>query len=364
MSTVLYFILFLLHMVGVLAVFSASNDGSLVLKQMIFFGVGSVMFWLIQSQKVLSSKFLQINSGKSVVAFAVALAMLLVVLIAGREVNGARRWLAIGGFALQATEFVKVLFLVYFAYLLHVTGPKYEFKKWAEMPAIVSMAMLCFLIYLEPDYGTIALLSCVFGGMLLVSGLPKRKVLLYLVAAAMLGVATIGGASYRSQRIEAYKDPWKFRYDAGYQTTSSFEALGTGHWFGVGFREGTHKKHRLPEAHNDYIMAVIGEEFGFFGVTVVLSLYLGLFGLVFHRAFTVLRDWKRLYAVGLLLMSAGAVSMNLYVVTGLVPSKGIAMPMISAGGSSLLAFVLMYGLFARWVTDTLRESSAKGDVYA
>lgn len=348
---IIYLILFLLAMVGIGFIFSASGSGSMALKQCIFFALASGLYWLLQWRHPRLQSWLTMTPKRVLTAYGLTMLALLAVLVAGREINGAKRWLAIGSLAIQPTELIKVLFVLFFAFLLDATRRKFATEKWPELPALGFVGVIIVLVYLEPDFGSVVLLGGVFAGMLLVAGLPLPRLALYAAGAGLLLALTMAGADYRSRRLEAYKDPWKHRFDAGYQTTSSYEALGTGNWFGVGFRQGTHKGARLPEAHNDYILAVIGEEKGFAMLVVVIGLYVGLGYLIYRRTLRHLQGWQQLYGAGVLLMLGGAVTMNLFVVTGLLPSKGIALPMVSSGGSSLLGFMVMMALFARFADE-------------
>lgn len=345
---VIYLVLFLLAMVGISFIFSASTSGTMALKQFVFFAAASGLYWLLQWRHPKVQQWLTMTGPRALAAYAAMVLALLIVLVAGREINGASRWISIGPVALQPTELIRVLYLLFFAFLLEATRRKFESQKWPESPAIVFMLVVVLLVYVEPDFGSAVLFTGVFAGMLLVAGLPVSRLLLYAVIAGLGLSLTLAGADYRSRRLEAYKDPWKHRYDAGYQTTSSYEALGTGNWLGVGYRQGTHKGARLPEAHNDYILAVIGEERGFVMLVIVIGMYVALGYLIYRRTARHLRGWQQLYGVGVLLMLGGAVVMNLFVVTGLLPSKGIALPMVSSGGSSLIGFMAMMGLFARF----------------
>ncbi len=289
---------------------------------------------------------------QSATLLIVALLLLVVVLIPGigREVNGSRRWLALGPFSLQVGEFAKLAMVVFTAaYLqrrqLHL---REEWRDFAKPLAIV--CVLAVLMLLQPDLGSIVVIAATVVTMLFLAGVRLWQFFLLISA----GVAALAGlvllSPYRAQRLVAYLDPWADQYDSGYQLIQSLIAFGRGGWFGVGLGNSVQKALYLPEAHTDFIFAIFAEEFGWLGVVVVVL----AFSLLVARCFVCARsamqrqDWFATYisfGVGILL--AGQAFINIGVTSGLLPTKGLTLPLVSYGGSSLLASSAMVALVLR-----------------
>jgi len=289
---------------------------------------------------------------QSATLLIVALLLLVAVLIPGigREVNGSRRWLALGPFSLQVGEFAKLAMVVFTAaYLqrrqLHL---REEWRDFAKPLAIV--CVLAVLMLLQPDLGSIVVIAATVVTMLFLAGVRLWQFFL-LIAAGMAALAGLVLLSpYRAQRLVAYLDPWADQYDSGYQLIQSLIAFGRGGWFGVGLGNSVQKALYLPEAHTDFIFAIFAEEFGWLGVVVVVL----AFSLLVARCFVCARsamqrqDWFATYisfGVGILL--AGQAFINIGVTSGLLPTKGLTLPLVSYGGSSLLASSAMVALVLR-----------------
>lgn len=347
MNRVIYFLCLLLALTGAAFIFSASGELYLVGKHAVFFLLSSILFVLIQQRRL---QFFS-RSTFLVVAYVGTILALVMVLLFGHEVNGATRWIRVGPISLQMSEFAKVGTLGFFAYFADRLHQPFAVIKYPALALLIFAAVPLSLLYLEPDYGTIVLMILTLGGVLFASDFPIKQLAVLMVAAGLILGFTVGRADYRRSRIEAYVNPWKFRYEAGYQTTASYRALGSGGWTGVGYREGHYKGRRLPEAQNDYVLAVVGEERGLLGIVVILLLYMSLAGLTLRQVVRHLNGWQQLFGIGVFLLTVGTVAMNMMVVGGLLPAKGIALPLVSAGGSSMLAFVLMYGLVARYLKE-------------
>lgn len=298
------------------------------------------------------------------VALLVALVLCVIVLLPGigHTVNGAQRWIKLGGFTLQASEFAKPLLLLYLAGYLSRPLPVLSAarKKALEnspknnvvklLPAALAVTSLGALLLMQPDFGATVVLAAMTIGMLFVAGTRLGYFLLLVLAAAAVLALLVVAQPYRMARLVAYRDPWSHAFDGGYQLTQALIGFGRGDWFGLGLGEGVQKLFYLPEAHNDFILAVIAEELGIVGVLFVLLLLL----LVVYRA---LASGRRAlnaglpfagyvcYGVGLLL--GVQVLFNAGVNTGLLPTKGLTLPFISYGGNSLLVCCALLGLVAR-----------------
>ena len=298
------------------------------------------------------------------VALLVALVLCIVVLLpgVGHTVNGAQRWIRLGGFTLQASEFAKPLLLLYLAGYLSrpAAAVKGRGKKALAdsaqanmvklLPAALAVTSLGALLLLQPDFGATVVLAVMTIGMLFVAGTRLGYFILLVLAAAAVLALLIVVQPYRWNRLVAFSDPWSHAFGGGYQLTQALIGFGRGDWFGLGLGEGVQKLFYLPEAHNDFILAVIAEELGIVGVLAVLSLLL----LVVYRALVSGRRALKAglpfagylcYGVGLLL--GVQVLFNAGVNTGLLPTKGLTLPFISYGGNSLVVCCALLGLVAR-----------------
>lgn len=278
---------------------------------------------------------------------ALALAAVLIALTftpAGTVINGARRWISLKFVSVQPMEFAKIALVLYLGYFFSAKQELVRTFSKGVIPPFLVTGLFCGLLLLQPDFGAAAVLSMVLFFMCLVGGTR----LIYLAASAMLaggaGWLLVMQSPYRLRRLTAFLDPFKDAQDTGYQLVQSLYALGSGGIAGQGLGAGKQKLFFLPEAHNDFIMAVVGEELGFVGV----SFFFIIMGIFLFRAFRVayrqeeLRD--RLTSFGLaLVLTLGAV-LNLAVVMGAAPPKGVAMPFMSYGGSSMVATCLCVGL--------------------
>ncbi len=285
---------------------------------------------------------------------AVVVALLVLCLLIGPKINGAQRWLNFHFMMVQPMEFARVALVMYLAYFMSTKQTMIkEFSRGLLPPTLITAA-LCVLLILQPDLGgTIIMLALLFF-MCLGGGTRGWYLMMVLILAAVLVVALIIIEPYRWARWTAYLEPFANARGSGYQIVQSLLALGSGGIFGVGLGGSIQKTVYLPEAHNDFIMSIIGEETGFVGMTVVMV----LFALFFYRCYRVvlgqrnLRD--RLSAYGLTLVIALSFLLNMAVILGNVPPKGIAMPFISYGGSSLLANMICAGLLLNY-SRTTRE---------
>ena len=262
----------------------------------------------------------------------------------GISVNGAKRWLGVGAFRLQAMEFAKISLVLYLAYFM---GTKQEVVKTFDkgvIPPFLMTAMMCFLLLLQPDFGGAVILSLLLFFMCLVGGTR----LIYLFISALLasgaGYLLITKAAYRSRRLLAFRDPFAVADDAGYQLVQGLYALGSGGISGVGLGSSKQKLFYLPEAHTDFIVAVLGEETGFIGISLLFAGILFFFWRGLLIAIRQERLQDRFTAFGILLVVALSMLLNFAVVMSWAPPKGVPMPFLSYGGSSLLTSMICVGL--------------------
>jgi cell division protein FtsW len=260
------------------------------------------------------------------------------------KAGGARRWMHLGPMSLQPMELAKVVLVMYLAYFFSQKQKLVRSFSVGFMPPVIVTGFLGLILLLQPDFGGAVFLGMLFFLMSLVGGTRMT----YLAVSMFFGVGAMGlliaSSPYRFKRWFAFLDPFKDPQNVGYQLVQSFYAFGSGGVAGAGFGAGKQKLFYLPEAHNDFIMAVLGEELGFVGVSIVFI----CIGILLWRAFKValgqddLRDRFTAYGMGLVL-GLGFL-LNLAVVLGCVPPKGVAMPFLSYGGSNLLSCFLCVGI--------------------
>ncbi|MEQ1512172.1 MAG: putative lipid II flippase FtsW [Lysobacteraceae bacterium] len=268
----------------------------------------------------------------------------------GKTVNGARRWLNFGILGFQAVEAVKLMYIVWLAsYLVRFRDEVNA--TWSAMlkPLGVAVALVGLLI-LQPDFGSLSLILSITAGMLILGGvhLPRMfgPVLFGLPVLAMIAIAE----PYRVDRLTSFLNPWLDPFGTGYQLTNALMAVGRGGWFGVGLGGSVQKLSYLPEAHTDFILAVIAEELGFAGVCMVIALY----GLLVGRAFWIglkcvemRRHFAGYCAFGIALWMGLQSFVSIGVNLGMLPTKGLTLPLISSGGSSVLGTCAALGLLLR-----------------
>lgn len=284
----------------------------------------------------------------------IVLVLLMLCLLIGPKINGSRRWLDFHFMMLQPMEFARIALVMYLAYFMSSKQSMIlEFSRGLLPPTLITV-FLCALLLLQPDLGGTIIMMAILFFMCLGGGTRGWYLVCVLILAAIAAVFLIIIEPYRWARLTAYLDPFANAQGVGYQLVQSLLALGSGGILGVGLGGSIQKTVYLPEAHNDFIMSVIGEETGFVGMTVVMI----LFALFFYRCYRValgqknLRD--RLSAYGLTIVIALSFLLNLAVILGKVPPKGIAMPFISYGGSSLLSNMICAGLLLNY-SRTMRE---------
>ncbi|MBI3609319.1 MAG: putative lipid II flippase FtsW [Nitrospirae bacterium] len=272
--------------------------------------------------------------------------LLILVLVPGIgvEVNGSRRWLRLGPLTLQPAELARLCAVIYLArYLVEKRDRLNDFLTGVLPPMIVIGALLA-LIMGESDLGTAAVMGLVAGVMLFLGGARWRHLWAMGLLAMPVLYAMIMKIGYRRQRMMAFLDPWRDPSDAGFQMIQSFLALGGGGPAGMGLGEGRQKLFFLPYPHTDFIFSVIGEELGLLGTSAILI----LFGMLAWRGMAIgLRapdPFGRYLAFGLTMMITLQALINMAVVTGLLPTKGLTLPFLSYGGSSLLANLIAVGI--------------------
>ncbi|MBM62882.1 MAG: putative lipid II flippase FtsW [Acidobacteria bacterium] len=268
----------------------------------------------------------------------------LVVVFFGPPINGTRRWFAIGGIGVQPSELAKVAIIIYTASVLERRMDTINRVTHALVPIAVTTGVICSLILLEPDFGTAFTVLVIVGIMVFAAGLSYRYVFGLILAGVPILYGVLASAPYRVRRLLAFLDPEADPLGAGYQVLQSQMAVATGGLFGQGLMAGVQKLFYLPFPHTDFIYAVIAEETGLLGASVILL----CFGMIIWRGLRITVSapdrFGSFLALGFTMMIAIQALVNISVVLGLVPTKGIPLPFVSSGGSSLLVSLLAMGI--------------------
>lgn len=293
------------------------------------------------------------------------LALLLIVLIPGigHRVNGSRRWLNLGFIMVQASEIAKVCAIIFFASFFARRYQELNFGWQGFLKPLSLLGVFVFLLLLEPDFGSSVVLTVTVISMMFIAGVRIWHFLL-LISIAASGMAAVAIFSpYRMQRLVTYLDPWADPLNGGYQLTQSLIGFGRGEWFGLGLGNSLQKLFFLPEAHTDFIFAIIAEEFGLIGAIVMVGLFAALVARIILVAKNNLARGKIFAALatfGIAILFSFQVFVNIGVSSGLLPTKGLTLPFISYGGSSLLicCVLMAFVMRAQWEVAGLNGAEA------
>lgn len=285
--------------------------------------------------------------------FLLATLLLLVVVLIpgiGRQVNGSRRWLNLGVIMVQASEVAKVCAIIFFASFFARRFQELHFGWQGFLKPMLIVGVMVFLLLLEPDFGSSVVLSATIISMMFIAGVRMFHFLL-LIGIAVSGMAAIAILSpYRMRRLITFLDPWADQFNSGYQLTQSLIGFGRGEWVGLGLGNGLQKLFFLPEAHTDFIFAIIAEEFGLVGATLVVGVFVALIVRILMVAKNNLARGKMFAALatfGIGILFTFQVFINVGVSSGLLPTKGLTLPFISYGGSSLLICCVLMAFVIR-----------------
>ena len=355
LDKILLFSVIALMMLGLVAVTSSSMPTSVwqgqssfyyFFKQGIFAILALIGLWGIL--------FVPVSTYQNLfkVWLVAALILLVMVLIPhiGHSVNGSRRWILLGPIALQVSEFVKLFGVMFIAqYLIQYRESVFE-KSFGVLIPIGILGVFGLLLLLEPDFGATVVLFVTCFGMMFMAGVRARWFILFVVLGAIIVPALVVLSPYRMARFTGFLHPWDTAYTTGYQLTQSLIAFGHGGIFGVGLGNSVQKLFYLPEANTDFVLAIFAEELGLIGVLVLLLLYAlvvwrGL--LIAKQAFLLNRLFASYVAYGLTFWIALQVIVNVGVNIGLLPTKGLTLPFMSYGGSSLVVDTLVIGILLR-----------------
>jgi cell division protein FtsW len=297
------------------------------------------------------------------VLFIIGGFLLVLVLIpgVGRVVNGSRRWIPLGFMTMQPSEFMKLFAVLYAAdYTVRKAAFMHDFKK-GFLPMAAVMVFTGAMLLREPDFGALVVITAITMAILFLGGLNWRVFAGLLVVLAISFVALIVSSPYRMQRIFGFMDPWADPFGKGYQLSHSLIAFGRGEWFGVGLGGSVEKLFYLPEAHTDFLLAVVAEELGLIGVGFVLA----LFALLIFRAFAVGREamMREKYFAALVAQGIGVwitvqAFINMGVNMGLLPTKGLTLPFMSSGGTGIVVNCMAVAILLRIDYENRHSSSS------
>ncbi|XXG93590.1 putative lipid II flippase FtsW [Neisseria sp. Ec49-e6-T10] len=340
---------------SLIMVFSASiaiaqaDDGNkwfFLERQMMFVAMGTI-FGAIAFQ-------FPMKWWKVVTPYVLGISLLLLLLVlfpgVGREVNGAKRWIPLGPVNIQPSEIFKLATVLYIASFVTRREEVLGNLRKGLLPVAGIMAVGLALIMFEPDFGSFMMVAATAVLMLFLGGMPIKWFLSTLVLGAALTTTLILAAPYRLKRVSGFLDPWADPYGKGYQLTHSLLAFGRGEWFGVGLGGSIEKQFYLPEAHTDFIMAVVAEEFGFVGMLALIMVYVWIVWRAFSigmRAKSLEQYFSAAVAKGIGVWIGIQSFFNIGVNLGLLPTKGLTLPLMSYGGSAVIVTLVGVALLLR-----------------
>lgn len=278
------------------------------------------------------------------------LILLALVLVIGREVNGSVRWLSLGPFNLQPSELMKLFMVVYVAGYLVRRGEEVRNTVKGFLKPMLLVGLIGILLLLEPDFGATAVIFATVLGMMFLGGVRLWQFAVLFLAVAALGATLVYSSPYRLERLTSFVNPWADPFDTGFQLTQALIAFGRGEWFGAGLGSSVQKLFYLPEAHTDFLFAVLAEELGLIGALGVIALFAVLTWRAFAIGQSALQGGDRYaaylsFGIGLWLSLQSFI--NLGVNMGVLPTKGLTLPLMSYGGSSIVVSCVACALLLR-----------------
>ena len=347
-------ICFMLTGLGLVMVYSASSHKAISMGSPFFFLYRHMIFLFIGF--VSAAVILQIPSklwqllAKWLVVFGMVLLIIVLFPGIGKKVNGAQRWLAFAGFSFQPSELMKLFVILYTAdFAARKSTYLGDFKK-GFLPMLITLGLTGSFLLLEPDLGACIVISTVAIGILFLGGLSYKFLTSLVFTSGCVFSLLIIFEPWRFQRVISFMNPLDFLFGSGYQLSHSLFAFARGDWFGVGLGRSMEKLFYLPEAHNDFILAVIGEELGLAGVWITIGLFISLIVkgfMIGTKAAVLERGFASLVAYGISLWIALQSLISMAVNLGLSPTKGLTLPFVSFGGSALLVNFIALGILLR-----------------
>ena len=323
-----------------------ADDFFYVKKQLVFMSLGLASIIVVARVRLGIWERL----GPLLLCLVIVLLFLVLVPGMGRTVNGSTRWLMVGPLGLQVSEFAKVAMIIYLSGYLVRHADNVETKLTAFLSPMTVLGLVILLLMLEPDFGSAMVFIVMMFGMMFLSGARILPLMSLIGACIALMVSLAITSPYRMQRIIAFMDPWADAQDSGYQLTQALIAVGNGGISGVGIGESVQKLFHLPEAHNDFIFAVLAEEMGLIGVAILLLSYFIFIWRCFdlgNKAQIQQMKFAQNIAYGCGIWFGLQTVISLCVNMGMLPTKGLSLPFISVGGSNLLASCIAIGLLMR-----------------
>lgn len=346
----LFIITYLLTAIGVVMIYSSSavlaherygNAQFFLVRQLFYVLLGTIGFFVAA---VLPVKFYR-QHARALILLAIFLLITVYLPVIGHSAGGARRWIHIGGIQFQPVEFAKLACCIYLAdYLSRKIALIKKGHIGVFFPPLVLIGIVCGLTLLEPDLGSVAFITMMTAVVFFVSGIQLRYVIGALTVFLPVFYFLIIRVPYRLSRLEAYLNPWEDPQGSGFQIIQSFLAFASGGLHGVGLGQSTQKLFYLPSSHNDFILAVIGEELGFIGVIAVMLLYLLFLACCIRMIQKTDQPFEKILITSITLLIILQALIHMMVATGLVPTKGLPLPFISYGGSSLVANLMAVGI--------------------
>jgi cell division protein FtsW len=265
--------------------------------------------------------------------------LLVAVLVVGRSVNEARRWINLGVFNVQPAEFMKLCWIIYFSSFASRKIEEVRTKVKGFVKPMVLLAIVAVLLLEEPDFGSCVVIAAISMGILWIAGSPVVYYGMAIVALGLAGTFMVVTQPYRLRRVTSFLDPWADQFGSGYQLTQSLMAFGRGGLTGQGIGNSIQKLGYLPEAHTDFVTAILGEETGFIGMCVVMALEFFIVVKALRLGFGILKNgsvFQGFVSVGIGLLFCLQTTINIGVASGALPTKGLTLPLVSFGGSSMI----------------------------
>ena len=329
-----------------------------VKKQMVFLMLGLLCAFVLSRVRLVYWEQL----GPLMLLVSIVLLIMVLVPGIGRSVNGSSRWIAFGPIGIQVSEFAKIAMIIYLSGYIVRHGVNVQNKFGAFLNPLVILAVIVVLLMLEPDFGSAVVFTITVFAMLFLSGVRFTPFMMFTIFSSAILVLLAVNSPYRMERIISFMDPWADPYNTGFQLTQALIAIGNGGIFGVGFGESIQKLFYLPEAHNDFVFAVLAEEMGLVGVMVLLSAYF----VFIWRCFCLATDAQAQHmtfaqniAYGCGIWFTLQTTISLSVNMGLLPTKGLSLPFLSVGGSNLLASCIAVGLLMRVYIEVHQQGARR-----
>lgn len=349
---ILLFTVFILLLLGVIMVYSSSaivatsvnHDAAYYLKRhsiYVLLGLLTLLFAL----KIDTNLYRQY--AKPIYFIFMGALVLVLVPGLGKSAGGAARWIGISIFRFQPSEIFKFALIVYLSALLAKEQSQMKLFSLATLPHLLALGTAMILLLFQPDFGTTFLVAALILTMVFLSGARVTYLLIGITVAIPIILQLISKSPYRLGRILAFLEPWSHRQNKGYQIVESLISFGSGRFWGLGLGNGPGKLHFLPAAHTDFILAMVGEELGFLGVSLIIICFSLIAICGFKIALAQTDRYKNFLAAGLTTALILQAILNIFVVMGLVPTKGFTLPFLSFGGSSLIMSCFTVGVLAR-----------------